>query len=196
MTDVGYLQRHYETLVTEELLRLRSSPLTDEAMSVLETELASRLTDVDAAEKTYLDDRAQHQVHESHLASIGARLLAKIIDCVGAFAVLGVLNFECYTYYPLNVSEAFGYISLFALFIYLFFKDAMDGQSIGKRMLRIRVVHTSTGEPCTLPQSLVRNFLCAFGIVDAAFALGSKRQRLGDLAAGTSVVRVQAGKRS
>jgi uncharacterized RDD family membrane protein YckC len=188
MADVGYLKQHYSSLATDELLRLRSTHLTDAALAVLQEELASRLEDVDAAEEGFLKDREARQVNESSLASIGARFLAKLVDYVGGIAALTAVAYLSFLYLPRPISDAIGDASIVALFVYLLFKDGFGGQSIGKRLLGIRVVQGSTGEPCTLPRSFIRNILGAFGVVDAAFALGIKRQRLGDLAAGTSVV--------
>ncbi|MFN8526700.1 MAG: RDD family protein [Chloroflexota bacterium] len=79
---------------------------------------------------------------------------------------------------------------------FLFFEIVWNGQSPGKRMLGIRVMSTG-GEPITVAQSLVRNlvrlvdFLPSSYVVGAACVLLTRHsQRLGDLAAGTMVVRV------
>ncbi len=73
--------------------------------------------------------------------------------------------------------------------------EARGGQTPGKRLLGLRVLHLD-GSPCTLIGSLIRN---VFRLVDAfpgfyLIALGAaggnrRRQRLGDQAAGTSVYR-------
>jgi uncharacterized RDD family membrane protein YckC len=68
------------------------------------------------------------------------------------------------------------------------------GRTPGKRLLGLRVVRAD-GAPVGLAESLVRNLLRAIelpigyapGVL--AIALGARRQRLGDLAAGTLVVR-------
>jgi len=68
------------------------------------------------------------------------------------------------------------------------------GQTPGKRLAGIRVVRTD-GAPVGVPESLARNLLRAVelplgyapGVL--AVALGPRRQRLGDLVAGTLVVR-------
>lgn len=192
MADLSYLKQHYEGLATNELLRLRSTQLTDEALTILDAELAARLADVDTAERTYRAESAARQVHSSALASIGARFFAKFIDFVGALVVFGVFNYLCFLYMPRALSDAIGYGSILVFLLYLLFQDGFSGQSVGKRILEIRVIENATGEPCSLPRSFVRNLLCSLGILDGAFALGSSRQRLGDLAAGTSVVRVEA----
>ena len=77
------------------------------------------------------------------------------------------------------------------MFGYLLLKDGFDGQSVGKRLLRIKVLTQTSDLPCSFPKSLARNFIGLFGIIDVVFALGGKRQRLGDIAAGTYVARAR-----
>lgn len=79
--------------------------------------------------------------------------------------------------------------ALFGL-LYTLFADGLEGgQSIGKRLVGIRVVSLETGAPCTYGQSFVRNLLLMLlGPIDWIFILGERRQRLGDKAAGTIVV--------
>jgi uncharacterized RDD family membrane protein YckC len=76
---------------------------------------------------------------------------------------------------------------------YLLLADALPhGQSFGKRVLDIAVIDQRTLQPCTFPQSLLRNLLLAFlGIFDWIFIFGGMRQRLGDMAAKTIVVRLK-----
>jgi uncharacterized RDD family membrane protein YckC len=79
--------------------------------------------------------------------------------------------------------------ALFGL-LYTLFADGLEGgQSIGKRLVGIRVVSMETGAPCTFAQSFVRNLLLMLlGPIDWIFILGERHQRLGDKAAGTIVV--------
>ena len=78
------------------------------------------------------------------------------------------------------------------MFYTLVLESIMDGQTIGKRLLKIRVVKID-GYQATLSDYVVRWF---FRIVDVyLFGLGffimvfsKKTQRLGDLAAGTAVI--------
>ncbi|MFN8424345.1 MAG: RDD family protein [Anaerolineae bacterium] len=75
---------------------------------------------------------------------------------------------------------------------YALFADGLPGgQSIGKRILAIRVVDEATGAPCTYRQSFIRNLVLSIGsFIDALFIFGARRQRLGDLAARTIVTNV------
>jgi uncharacterized RDD family membrane protein YckC len=78
---------------------------------------------------------------------------------------------------------------------FIFFELIWNGQTPGKRAAGIRVL-TSRGEPVTLVHSLVRNVLRLVDALPSAYMIGSicilvtpRSQRLGDLAAGTIVVR-------
>jgi uncharacterized RDD family membrane protein YckC len=76
---------------------------------------------------------------------------------------------------------------------YLLFSDGLgEGQSFGKKLVKIAVVDQSTGAPCSYRGSLLRNLMRVFGVFDWAFALGERRQRLGDKAANTIVVKLRA----
>ena len=79
--------------------------------------------------------------------------------------------------------------ALFGL-LYTLLADGLEGgQSIGKRLIGIRVVSMKTGAPCTFGQSFVRNLLLMIlGPIDWIFIFGENHQRLGDKAAGTVVV--------
>jgi uncharacterized RDD family membrane protein YckC len=71
--------------------------------------------------------------------------------------------------------------------VYFLFKDGLGGQSVGKRMMKIRVVHHDTKRPCSFGQSFWRNLPSIF-VFDWLFALGKRQMRLGDMIANTEVV--------
>ena len=102
-------------------------------------------------------------------AIIGAALLSAVNEGLGKIAIIAAI--------------------LFAI-VYYFFADAMEGgQSLGKRALDIAVVDAETGAPCTVGQSLGRNFLLyLLGPIDWIFIFGDRHQRLGDKLAGTIVI--------
>lgn len=99
------------------------------------------------------------------------------------------VNYPAFLLFSKEASDTIAYASLLALFVYLLFKDAGSGQSLGKRWLRIRVVEVRNGEHCSAPRSLLRNLFLGFGLIDVAFLLGEKSRRLGDHVAGTHVVK-------
>jgi uncharacterized RDD family membrane protein YckC len=84
---------------------------------------------------------------------------------------------------------------------FVFLERVTGGQSIGKRWLRLRVVQDG-GFPIGLRESLVRNLLRAadslpwsYVVGLAAILVSTDGKRLGDLAAGTVVVRLDRPQR-
>jgi uncharacterized RDD family membrane protein YckC len=78
---------------------------------------------------------------------------------------------------------------------YIFFELVWNGQTPGKRVIGIRVLTTS-GQPITLAHSLIRNLVRLVDFLPSSYMLGAivmllngRSQRLGDLAAGTLVVK-------
>ena len=119
------------------------------------------------------------------LASLGERFAGQFLDSVVAYGGL-FLGAHITTSLGIGSGPAIG---LFLL--YLLFADGLgNGQSFGKKMLKTAVVNERTGEPCTLRTSLLRNLVGVFGVLDWGFIFGRRRQRLGDKAAGTIVVRL------
>lgn len=118
-------------------------------------------------------------------ASISRRLLAQIIDSViallGAVVILLIAR-------ALGLSESFGVL---AWLLYMLLSDGLPGgQSVGKRVMGIAVLHAGSREACSWGRSFVRNAtLLVLGVIDIVFALGSSRRRLGDRLADTVVVR-------
>jgi len=84
--------------------------------------------------------------------------------------------------------------------LYIVFRDGLfSGQSVGKKVMGIRVVHTD-GRPISLVDSSFRNVLFLFYVlfpvaivIESVVLLRSpERRRLGDRIAGTCVVRKTA----
>lgn len=129
-------------------------------------------------------------VVQFELASLGQRILAYIFD----FTILFLLTLFMVTVLGPNM---FFYIMSFFLwcFYHLAFEFFNNGQSIGKKVLNIRVVHLS-GQMPSLNDYMIR---WVFRMIETLPALGSvaiifisssaKGQRIGDILAQTSVVR-------
>ncbi|MBQ9556169.1 MAG: RDD family protein [Muribaculaceae bacterium] len=138
-------------------------------------------------------------------ASVGDRLLAAIIDyaILGAYVLVVVLGFigplETLLY---NVSD----VVIIAVYVLIFFPVILyysiceilaKGQSVGKIVMKTRVV-TIDGNLPSVSNCLLRwllypldTFLTGFlGVVFITF--GRYRQRLGDLAAGTIVIKTSS----
>lgn len=121
------------------------------------------------------------------LASVGDRILAQILDSMIAFAI------GLFFYYS---AEALGgplELGFGSLLLYLLGCDGLrGGQSLGKRMAKIAVVHFKTGQPCTYWQSVLRNLsLLIFSFIELALMDSKSRRRLGDYLAGTKVIRTK-----
>jgi uncharacterized RDD family membrane protein YckC len=120
-------------------------------------------------------------------ASFGARFSARVFDTAIALLLL-VLGFAGAT----KQSGTPVLIAFLLCLIYILFADALpNGQSLGKRLLGIAVVDERTSRPCTLVQSLIRNgLLLCLGIIDWLCIFTRMRQRIGDRAARTVVVKL------
>lgn len=79
-------------------------------------------------------------------------------------------------------------------FLYMLFRDHLPGmqhQSIGKKLLHIRV-EDSYGSPATLKDHIIRNIplvIPFFHLVELFLIFGNEQKRLGDVLAGTIVIR-------
>jgi len=96
-----------------------------------------------------------------------------------------------------NISAVYLLLLLPVLLYHLFFEVAMNGQSIGKKLIGIRVIGEDGGRPA-LHQYLIRwlirpfDFAVSFYLVGLlTVVLSKKNQRLGDLAAGTLVIKTK-----
>jgi|SRR6266508_2329265 uncharacterized RDD family membrane protein YckC len=135
---------------------------------------------------SYLDSKAM--LH-GDLATLGERFAGQLIDSL--VAILAMLGGAI----PFAFSETLGSVTMLGGsvlgFFYILFADGFSGgQSYGKRAMKIAVVDASSGQPCTFMKSFIRNILLSLlGIIDWVFIFGAKRQRLGDMAANTIVIK-------
>ena len=186
--EINQLRSYYERQDTEELLEIAAKDLTEEARTVLNQVLDARGIGRDVAEKV------QERVAKASAANTklnlllgkpSVRLVAFLVDAIGssliAYVVLSPLFLISEKAYEIGV--------LASVWSYLLFRDAKLGQSVGKRMLKLRVVDIESGAKCTWTQSLWRNLSHFCFFIDALFLLINRRMRLGDMIAGTIVVR-------
>jgi uncharacterized RDD family membrane protein YckC len=148
------------------------------------------------------------------LAGLGSRFMAIAIDMLiqGTIAAALVAVFGLgATIFAVNFRDLFGRdgflvlsvgvaVAILLIFLltwgyFLIFELIWNGQTPGKRVAGIRVL-TTRGEPVTLVHALVRNLLRLVDILPTSYMIGTisilvtrRGQRLGDLAAGTVVVR-------
>lgn len=123
----------------------------------------------------------------SDLASRGSRLAAQFIDGIVAIVLLLVVS-------GLAGGEKWGLALVLFLAYWLLCDGLPNGQSLGKRLLKIAVVDEHTGAPCGLGKSLLRNVTQIVGLFDWVWIFGARRKRAGDFLAGTKVVNVAGGR--
>jgi uncharacterized RDD family membrane protein YckC len=143
---------------------------------------------------------------EMPLAGIGSRFIALLVDYLiwgaGVLLLLLILIFVLPAVHAFNTlseqwTEA---IIIFSVFLvnwgyFTLFEAFWNGRTPGKRVARIRVIQRS-GRPIGLLESMARNlvryvdqFPFFYGVGVIAMFATKQHQRLGDLAAGTLVVR-------
>jgi uncharacterized RDD family membrane protein YckC len=162
---------------------------------------------VSASEKLTIDTPEQIAL-EFPLASAGSRFLALGIDTLvqaGAVLVLASVAFVASLLGVTGASIAGTWalaaavILIFLLYYgyYALFEMLWNGQTPGKRAIRLRVITTS-GRPISAYDALLRNLLRIVDQLPGIYTVGllsifftERNQRLGDLAADTVVVHEQ-----
>jgi uncharacterized RDD family membrane protein YckC len=140
------------------------------------------------------------------LAGIGSRFIALLIDTLIWAAGLVVLVLVLWAFRPaLQAFSSLSYqwtVAIFTFSIFLLnwgyftlFEAFCNGRTPGKRIARIRVIQSS-GRAIGIFESMARNFIRYVDQIPFFYAVGvvavfatRQHQRLGDLAAGTLVVR-------
>ncbi len=164
-----------------------------------------------AAEETLIIETPERVELEFSLASIGNRFMAVGIDhfiqFVSIFVVAWILGWiasgsstSLFEDSPKWVT-AIMIIAVFVLFssYFVVFEWLWNGQTPGKRLMKLRVIRED-GRPLTLWEAIVRNLLriadAAPGFVIPVYSVGlitiflnARDQRLGDIFAGTVVIR-------
>ena len=153
------------------------------------------------------------------LASIGNRFLAVAIDHFIQYLMIFSVAWAAYNFTNIGsqsgtIEQMFSdapkwtiavlIIALFLIFAgyFIFFEWLWNGQTPGKRLLKLRVIRED-GRPITLWEALARNLLRIFdaipGFVVPVYSVGlimiflnRRDQRVGDIFAGTVVVRERA----
>jgi uncharacterized RDD family membrane protein YckC len=138
------------------------------------------------------------------LAGIGSRAVAQLVDLTvlalvyAIFAVSEVLwrwldVFGRATSYLVGATVLISFLIFWGYFIAL--ETSLSGQSLGKRLMKIRVVQRD-GRPVTFYSATVRNLLRIVDFLPLGYLVGlivavidSQERRLGDLVAGTVVVK-------
>jgi uncharacterized RDD family membrane protein YckC len=135
------------------------------------------------------------------IAGIGSRFLAQILDSLVITVILIAITILAASLgglfgsgqLAILIEIILGFILLAGYF--LISEAAWNGQTLGKRAARLRVVGDH-GEPLTLGQAAIRNLVRIVDFLPVFYAIGmltlfinGRGKRLGDFAAGTLVVR-------
>lgn len=142
---------------------------------------------------------SQHVAIDYPVAGLGERVAARLID-LGAFIVVGGL-LMLLTLLGVTIQSGILIITIWSIFGALFvFYDLiceifMNGQSIGKRLLKIKVISLDGGQP-SIGQYFIR---WLFRLVDflltaqvgglICVAATENKQRIGDIVAGTTLIK-------
>ena len=142
------------------------------------------------------------------LAGLGSRFVARLLDWlveIGTLVVIGILGLVLLSLLGVAMGRNLGsiFVTTFlvglALIFFLgydvYFEVRQNGQTPGKKRAGIRVIREG-GAPVDFRSSCIRNLLSAADFLPAFHFLGgllvllsARNQRLGDMAAGTIVIR-------
>jgi uncharacterized RDD family membrane protein YckC len=141
---------------------------------------------------------------EYELAGVASRIGALIIDTllqvalIALIVLLGIILQFGTAWLSSTWAPALLGVAGFAIYYgyFVFFEYAWNGQTPGKRYARMRVIREG-GLPMDLASAAIRNLIRVVEVNTVVIGLisvlvSSKNQRLGDLAAGTLVVKERA----
>lgn len=167
---------------------------------------------METSEETLHIDTPENVAFGYEVAGIGSRFLAALVDTLlililEGFIGLAVILADNYFSGALGpdsrlIAWLIAGVGLLLFFVfwgyYIFFELLWNGQTPGKRLAGLRVIRAN-GAPITLPESAIRNLVRLIDFLPTFYGLGvvvmfidRQSRRLGDLAAGTLVVRDQA----
>lgn len=141
---------------------------------------------------------------EYEVAHVGLRIGAYLLDVLIAVAIIGLFAFITFqmektgvisgVFEKLWAGVMFFVVGISYVFYDLLCEALMDGQSFGKKMLKIKVIKMDGTQP-RLGDYVIRWLLrlVDIGMTSGALAVvlsafGGQGQRLGDIAAGTTVI--------
>src|ERR1700674_1739354 len=134
------------------------------------------------------------------VAGLGTRAIAQILDLLILSGLLIALSFLSIAFSAYGFDAVGSLVMLLGAFVivfgYFWVSEAFwSGQTIGKKVFRLRAVG-NRGEPMTFVQAGIRNIVrlvdflpYGYGVGLVTLFINGKGRRLGDLAAGTIVVK-------
>lgn len=146
-------------------------------------------------------DTPENVILNAEIAGFGTRCLAAIFDYIIILVLLIIINLLFANAYR-GIDDERMVIAVVILvqflvitFYHLLFELFGNGQTPGKYFIKLRVVQAN-GLPLTATGALIRNLVRVFDFFPIFYGIGlivmfasGKTQRLGDLAAGTIVIR-------
>ena len=186
-----FLQERYSSMEFDELVELQSKgTLTEQASRILNQVLSERGM-TDELKENIKNEIARESIPKiplTNLATIQARGGAKLIDSIFCFYLLYLTSIFSKNS---TLSDTISITCIISMVIYSFFADALPkGQSLGKKVFNLSVIDRRTGRSCGVLKSFMRNIFLYLGVIDWGFALGKKKQRLGDIIADTCVIKL------
>jgi uncharacterized RDD family membrane protein YckC len=133
------------------------------------------------------------------VAGLGTRAIAQVLDLLIIAGILAAVYFVAFAMAVVGSSIA-PLVAVIGSFIVIFgyfwvSESLWSGQTVGKKAFRLRAVG-DRGEPLTFAQAGIRNIVRIVDFLPYAYGVGlvvlfvnGKGKRLGDLAAGTIVVK-------
>jgi|SRR5688500_1870922 len=139
----------------------------------------------------------QNVVLQYELADVRERILAYLIDLAALLAGLGILTSLVGQIFSGTALEVM-LVLVFCIFIFysLAFEILNHGQSLGKMAMRIQVIKVTSGHATFADYAarwvfrLVDIYFSLGGIASILIASSSKSQRIGDIVANTTVIKL------
>lgn len=132
---------------------------------------------------------------EYPLAGIGERMLAFLLDILIMFSFIAVVA-GIFSIPGFDTPDFLIWITVIIAFLYRFFAELFfNGQTVGKSVLKIKVVKID-GNPPSVANYFLRWLLepidfFIVGLAVVLIILNKRGQRLGDMLAGTTVVKIK-----
>lgn len=152
-------------------------------------------------DETLSIDTPENVIFDYQIAGLGSRFMAAAVDTIFITVLEMAVFLALIIFVDIDqiesawVTAVIG-LALFAIYwgYYIFFEIYMNGQSPGKRWMKLRVICTD-GTPVTLSEVVIRNIVRLVDFLPLYYGVGvvtafinQQSRRLGDLAAGTLVV--------
>ena len=152
-------------------------------------------------------ETTQNVTIDYQLAGLGSRILAYLIDFLVLFAYILLVIFLATAVSDYMNADLFAFFQICLIALPFVFYDLIcevffNGQSVGKRSMGIKVVKIDGSKPSVgaylirWATRLFEGFIFFYGLVPViSIAVSEKGQRLGDMMAGTTVIRTNKTKK-